>query len=76
MKKGQLVEFRNITGFKGVLLEKVKAPSPTHFAEGSQIMLDLGPLWKVYWFQYPGADEDSCMTQEIYEHSLKAIELL
>ena len=76
MKKGQLVEFKNITGFKGVLLEKVKNPSPTHFAEGSQIMLDLGPLWKVYWFQYPGADEDGSMTQEVYEHSLKAIELL
>ncbi len=76
MKKGQLVEFKNITGFKGVLLEKVKSPSPTHFAEGSQIVLELGPLWRVYWFQHPGVHEDSSITQEIYEHSLKAIETL
>ena len=73
MNMGQLVEYKDITGFKGVLLKKLPNDVTTYADPPRQLELEFHEKWKVLWFKHPF--ENKPVVEEVLQHSLKRLEI-
>ena len=72
MNIGQLVEYKNILGFKGILLAKLPSDVTTFAEPPRQLELEF-EKWKVLWFKHPY--ENKLVVEDVLLSSLKGLEI-
>ena len=72
MNIGQLVEYKDMLGFKGILLGKLPSDVTTYADPPRQLELEFREKWKVLWFKHPF--ENKPFVEEVLQHSLKGLE--
>ena len=73
MNIGQLVEYKNILGFKGILLAKLPSDVTTFAEPPRQLELEFFEKWKVLWFKHPY--ENKLVVEDVLLSSLKGLEI-